>query len=50
LVVKFLNNFGNTTHRMEEQALLNVTASIGFNFSKQNCMLVHPSDMHFIWA
>lgn len=34
----------------DDSAALNITASIGFNFSRQNCMVVHPTDMHFIWA
>jgi hypothetical protein len=35
---------------MVEESLLNITASIGFNQSRQNCIIVHPSDMHFLWA
>jgi len=35
---------------MEDEAKLNITASLGFNFSRQNCMIIHPSDMHFLWA
>lgn len=34
----------------DDSAALNITASIGFNFSRQNCMVVHPTDMHFLWA
>ncbi len=29
---------------------LSVTASIGFNHVYKDCMVIHPSDMHFIWA
>ena len=29
---------------------LGINASIGFNFSYKDCMVIHPSDMHFIWA
>lgn len=38
---------------MEEettQSALSVAANIGFNSYSGNCMVVHPSDMHFIWA
>lgn len=35
---------------MVEESLLDITASIGFNYSRQNCICVHPSDMHFLWA
>jgi WD40 repeat protein len=34
----------------DETPSLNITASIGFNRSRKDCMIVHPSDMHFIWA
>ena len=33
-----------------EEAALNITASIGFNNSKQPCFCIHPSDMHIVWA
>ena len=29
---------------------LSITASIGFNHVYKDCMVIHPSDMHFIWA
>jgi cilia- and flagella-associated protein 52 len=29
---------------------LKVNASIGFNRMSKDCMVIHPSDMHFIWA
>jgi hypothetical protein len=35
---------------MEEEAVLNITASIGFNYSRQPCFCVHPTDMHMVWA
>ena len=35
---------------MEEEAVLNITASIGFNFSRQSCFCIHPTDMHIVWA
>lgn len=35
---------------MDQSPSLNITASIGFNRSKKDCMMIHPSDMHFIWA
>ena len=33
-----------------QQNTLNITASIGFNFIQKDCMVIHPSDLHFIWA
>jgi WD40 repeat protein len=33
---------------MESQ--LHVVASIGFNSSRQNCMTIHHTDLHFLWA
>lgn len=32
------------------QSTLNVSASIGFNRDSKDCMVIHPSDMHFIWS
>ena len=29
---------------------LGISASIGFNFTYKDCMVVHPSDLHMIWA
>ena len=29
---------------------LSVLGSIGFNFIYKDCMVIHPSDLHFIWA
>ena len=29
---------------------LGISASIGFNATYKDCMVIHPSDMHFIWA
>ena len=29
---------------------LGISASIGFNSTYKDCMVIHPSDMHFIWA
>ena len=34
----------------EPATALNVSASIGFNRDGKDCMVIHPSDMHFIWA
>jgi WD40 repeat protein len=33
-----------------EEAALDIAASIGFNFSRQPCFCIHPSDMHIVWA
>ena len=29
---------------------LSIIANIGFNIQTASCMIVHPSDLHFIWA
>jgi len=29
---------------------LSIVANIGFNNQSASCMIVHPSDLHFIWA
>lgn len=30
--------------------MLNISASIGFNNQHKDSVVVHPSDMHFLWA
>ena len=32
------------------EGTLNIQASIGFNRGKNYSIVVHPSDMHFLWA
>jgi hypothetical protein len=34
----------------QDETSLNITASIGFNRTNNYTMVIHPSDMHFLWA
>lgn len=41
---------GGSGGGVSEATHLGISASIGFNFTYKECLVVHPSDMHLIWA